>query len=657
MIPVPVSARRLSSGPVAAALLPAGVLLVLFMAIRLVLAAMARHDLDAGLPVWARTLWSGVRLDALMALCLSLPWAIVLALLPDRARASRWFPRALSAAWFAFLFFFLFVAALEVAFFDEFDARFNFIAVDYLIYPTEVAGNIWQSYPVGRVVLAIAALAFLLHRATRRSLTSWATRTADGRERGLGAGVAALGLAAAVAVAPPAAAEISVNRVQNEIAGNGPASFFYAFWSNDLPYDHYYKTIPKDEAARRVRRLLADSESEPVPGGAADLFDRRESEHGALGRPNFVVLIEESLGANFTGVLGRHPENITPNFDRLAAGGVLFTNFYATGSRTVRGLEAILCGFPPVPGESIVKRHRSEKVYSLARALKDQGYATMFIYGGRGVFDNMRPFLRANGFDRFVEQADFARPTFTTAWGVCDEDIFDRALEEFDAEHAAGRRFFAAVLSVSNHKPYTYPAGRIDLDPNRRRREHAVKYADFALGRFFDKAKDRPFFKNTVFVVIGDHGARVYGADFIPIRSYEVPFLIYAPGLLKPKKVDVLGSSLDIAPTLMGLTHMRYESVFFGRDLWDVDPATSYALMQHDRDVGILRGDRLAVLGLHRTARVFRYDRASKLFSAPRPLGAEETELVRDGVALYQTAYDLYQDRRYRVPDAPAPLR
>ncbi|HMU95751.1 MAG TPA: LTA synthase family protein [Elusimicrobiota bacterium] len=654
---VAVPLRRLSSNPVAAALVPAGVLFFLFMVTRIVLAVLARNELDATVLAWARTWWSGVRLDVVMALVFSLPWAILFSILPDRTRAGRWFPRALSVAWFAFLFAFLFVAALEVAFFDEFDARFNSIAVDYLIYPTEVAGNIWQSYPVVRVVLAVGALAWAIHRATARFFTAWAGRAAGGRKRGLGVGAMALLLAAAILLAPPVAAEISVNRVQNEIAGNGPAAFFYAFWSNDLPYDHYYRTIPKDEAAQRVRRLLADSEAETVSGGVAGPLDRREWERGALDRPNFVVLIEESFGANFTGVLGRHPENLTPCFDRLAAGGILFTNFYATGSRTVRGLEAILCGFPPVPGESIVKRHRSEKVYSFARALKDQGYETLFVYGGRGIFDNMRPFLRANGFDRFIEQKDFARPTFTTAWGVCDEDIFDRALEEFDAQHATGRRFFAAVLSVSNHKPYTYPAGRIDLDPQRRRREHAVKYADYALGRFFDKARGRPFFKNTVFVVIGDHGARVYGADFIPIRSYEVPFLIYAPGMLKPKKVDVLGSSLDIAPTLMGLTNMHYQSVFFGRDLWDVDPATSYALMQHDRDVGILREGRLAVLGLHRTARVFKYDRASKFFSASLPLGPEETELVRDGVALYQTAYDLYQNRRYHVPDAPVLVR
>lgn len=648
--------RRTETDPVLAALLPATALMGIFSLTRAVLALMAWSDLDGRWGVWIKTLWVGARLDGAMALLFALPFALGIAFASDRLRSSRLFSRAVSTAWFCFLFFFVFVAALETAFFDEFNSRFNSIAVDYLIYPTEVAGNIWQSYPVVWVLLGVATAAGLVYAATVRGFLRWASRPAAPARRGRSAFLLALAAIGGTALAPFVHLEISGNRLQNEIAANGPYAFFYAFWSNDLPYDRFYRTMPIDEALSRARRLVRDRESGRGRSGDAAL-ERSQREDGPLDRPNFVIFLEESFGANFTGVLGRHPENLTPFFDRLAAGGILFTNFYATGSRTVRGLEAILCGFPPVPGESIVKRNRSEHVFSLAHALKAQGYDTLFVYGGRGLFDNMRPFLRANGYDRFVEQKDFARPTFATVWGVCDEDIFERALEEFDALHARGRRFFGTVLSVSNHKPYTYPPGRIDLDPQRRRREHAVKYADWALGQFFEKAKTHAFFKNTVFVIIGDHGARVYGADFIPIHSYEVPFLIYAPALLEPRRVDTLGSSLDVAPTLMGLTTMSYQSVFFGRDLWDVDPADSYALLQHDRDVGILRGDRLAVLGLHRTARVFHYDRASRKFSAPLPIGPLEEELIRDAVALYQTAYALYQSRRYRLEPDPAPVR
>ena len=162
--------------------------------------------------------------------------------------------------------------------------------------------------------------------------------------------------------------------------------------------------------------------------------------------------------------------------DKLAAEeGMLFTNIYASGNRTVRGFEGVLSSFPPLPGDSIVKRDRSDNVETIARVLKRDGYASVFLYGGRGLFDGMRSFAVRNGYDRFVEQKHFAHPTFTTIWGVCDEDLFLRAVEEFRELAKTGQPFCGTVLSVSNHKPYTYPKGKIPEDPDqtaaRERRE------------------------------------------------------------------------------------------------------------------------------------------------------------------------------------------
>jgi phosphoglycerol transferase MdoB-like AlkP superfamily enzyme len=431
------------------------------------------------------------------------------------------------------------------------------------------------------------------------------------------------------------------------VAGNGVLTFIRAAYTNDLNYDAFYHTVEKSEGVRRVSSLLAEAEETPVPDGP-NPFERKFKEDGPLTRPNFVIVLEESFGANFTGVLGHHPDNITPAFDRLAQEGLLFTRFYATGSRTVRALEAILCSFPPIPGVSILKRSQSDHVFTIADVAKAQGYETLFVYGGRGIFDGMRPFMNANGFNRFVEQKDFKNPVFTTAWGVSDEDIFHKGLEEFDQLHAQGKPFLSVILTVSNHKPYVYPAGRIDLDPNERRRENAVKYADWALGNFFESARSHAFFKNTVFAVIGDHGARVYGADFIPIRSYEVPLLIYAPFLVKPGRMDTLACSMDVAPTLLGLTHWTFNSTFFGRDLFDVPKDRGYALMQHDRDVGFLRGDRLAVYRPDKSANIYLFDRPSAHFN-PAPPAPGDDDLVNDGAAFYQTAYELYIQERLRL--------
>jgi phosphoglycerol transferase MdoB-like AlkP superfamily enzyme len=623
-----------------------GIFLLGFFLLRLVLAVWVHGMLETGFFVWARTLWVGIRLDLLAALLLSFPVALGLGVLPARLWQGRVGVSLLRAAFFLGLFLFLFIGTTEVAFFDEFNARFNYIAVDYLLFPTEVAGNIWQSYPVLWILVGVGFLAGVIFFFTHRSLERGLRQSAGWTAKLLilhGVLLVILWL-----TTPLSSLSVSQNRVQNEVASNGVLTFFQALLTNDLNYDAFYKTLDKGEALRRTKRLLAESEEGPPLEGAPNPLERSLHEDGTISRPNFVIIVEESFGASFTGVLGGRSDGITPSFDRLSKEGLLFTRFYATGSRTVRGLEAILCGFPPIPGVSILKRSKSENVFTLADVVKARGYETLFVYGGRGIFDGMGSFMRANGFDRFIEQKDFKAPVFTTAWGVSDEDIFQRGLEEFEQFHSQGKPFLSMVLTVSNHKPYTYPAGRIDLDPLRRKREHAVKYADWALGQFFDAAQSKGFFKNTIFVVIGDHGARVYGADFIPIHSYEVPFLIYAPFLVKPGRVDTLASSMDVAPTLVGLTDWTIQSVFFGRDLFDVPSGEGYALLQHDRDVGFLRGDRLAVYRPDKSATVYLYDRQEFRFHLAEPDSGDD-DLVNDGAALYQTAYELYDQRRLRL--------
>jgi phosphoglycerol transferase MdoB-like AlkP superfamily enzyme len=276
----------------------------------------------------------------------------------------------------------------------------------------------------------------------------------------------------------------------------------------------------------------------------------------------------------------------------------------------------------------------------------------MFVYGGRGLFDNMRHFALANGFERFVEQKDFKTITHKTIWGVCDEDIFRKSIEEFDRLQTSGRPFFATILTVSNHKPYTFPKGRIDLNPDQHSRDHAVKYADWALGRFFEDARSHPFFKKTVFVVLGDHGARVYGADFIPIESYEIPVLIYSPALVsKSKRVDTLGCSMDVAPTIMGLLGLPYRSVFFGRDLLNLPKEKGYALLQHDRDIGFFDGKRLGLLSTRRFDAVYDFDSKAVQFQKISDPTPAEQDLVTTAVSFYQTAFHLYEAGNYRFFD------
>ncbi len=599
---------------------------------------------------------SGFHRDLFAALAETIPLLFWMLIVPDRRFGGRWHRVWLLGGCFIFWFVQIFLLFVEFFFFDEFKSRFNTVAVDYLLYPREVFINIWESYHVG-VFLGVCAVLSLgwLFTASLLFREMW-ERPFSAKARLLRLVVAVALVALLVPTLNLKGAHVSNDRTLNEIANNGAVSFVAAAWTHNLDYAAFYKTMPKDEAYQRARRLLAEPNTQFAQEGES--IRRRVAGDSARPRLNVVIFLEESLGSEFWGCLGRK-ESLTPEMDKLAAEeGMLFTNIYASGNRTVRGFEGVLSSFPPLPGESIVKRDRSDNVETIARVLKRDGYASLFLYGGRGLFDGMRSFALRNGYDRFIEQKHFAHPTFTTIWGVCDEDLFLRAAEEFSELAKTGQPFCGTVLSVSNHKPYTYPKGKIPEDPDKRRREYAVKYSDYALGAFFRAARKEAFWTNTVFVVVADHGARVYGKQSIPIHSYEIPLLIAGPAVVKdPSRVGQLGCSLDVPTTVLGLLGRPYESMFFGRDLLKSQPADGRAFLNHNRDIGLLMHDRLVVLGLKQTAEFYQGDpKVVDMSLLANPSDADR-DIEKDAVAIYQVADDLYMHRRYRIDGAPAAVR
>jgi phosphoglycerol transferase MdoB-like AlkP superfamily enzyme len=362
-----------------------------------------------------------------------------------------------------------------------------------------------------------------------------------------------------------------------------------------------------------------------------------------------VVVLEESLGSQFIGTLHWYAgPSLTPRFDSLASEGTLLTRAYSTGNRTIRALEATTSSLPPLPGVSVVRRPESVDLFTLPSLLRARGYATEFIYGGRAAFDGMGAYMRNNGMDRVIEQKDYPPGGFTTAWGVADEAIFDKALTEMDSLHTTGRPFYTLVLSVSNHRPYTYPASRIGANPDERKRVNVVQYADWALGRFIRQARTHAFFDSTVFVLMGDHGPRVYGAAEIPLPSYSVPVLFYAPGII-PAGVRLadLASSMDVPPTVLGLLGGDYDSKFFGRDVLSSLPRSGLAVMTHNNEIALMRGSRLAVLGLRGATTVYDVDTTGALHKLAAPDTAARN-LVEDAIAYYQTADELYRHGEYR---------
>lgn len=587
--------------------------------------------------------------DAVEALYLFLPLSLYLALVPSRFHAGSGGRRLMAAGVWLLLFGLLYVCAMEYFFFEEFDARFNLVAVDYLIYPTEVIGDIRDEYPVGPLSAVIAAIAALLTwRLWPRLRPTADTATRRQRLAVFAAHLALMG--AAIGFWHADTLSLFGNRSANELADNGPANFFSAFRTNEIDYDTFYRT---GDPQAMLQTLAADlgrggGEFTDLPGG--DLNRSFPVREGGLGKMNVVLLSEEAFGAEFVGAYG-DARGLTPEFDKLAAQGMLFTRAFATGTRTVRGLEAFSASFPPVPSESILKRPGNEDIATWGKVMQALGYQTSFVYGGYGAFDNMNYYFGQNGF-ALSDRAEIDQPRFANVWGVSDEDLFHHAVQYFDQRSAEGKPFFSIVMSTSNHKPYTFPEGVQGVPARGGGRKAGVRYADHAIGEFMREAATRPWFKNTVFVIAADHGARVYGKAQIPLNTYEIPILIYAPGRVAAQKIDTPMSQIDVAPTVLGMLGLAYQAPFFGQDVlrWpEGEPRT--LLFNHNHEVAALRGDSLCILGLRRSANCVSYQREP----GPAEPGntrfsrvADDAELIDLATAYYQTAYGLYREHRYR---------
>lgn len=567
------------------------------------------------------------------------PVAALLCLLPARW-AKRPLPRlGLGGLFYLLLFGLTYLPFVEYFFFQEFDARFNLVAVDYLIYPHEVLINIWESYPVTWVLLGVAVLTWGVHRflwpVLRKALQS--PYPIFSRMRLGGAWLMSV---VAVLLLPLAGAGHS-NRVSAEISDNGLRSLVQAFCTNELNYLKYYRTMDHARAFMRMRQQLSVPS---MTGSDEDLNRMVAARKDGLGRMNVVVIVEESFGAGYVGAYG-DGRNLTPAFDRLARKGLLFSNAFASGTRTVRGLEAITLSFPPIPSESVVKRPGCENLANWGQVMRSHGYRTSFLYGGYGYFDNMNHFFGTNGF-ALSDRTDIPAPRFTNIWGVSDGDLLQHALDYFDGEHAEGKPFFSIVMTTSNHRPYTFPEGIPGVPAEGGGRKAGIRYADFALGQFMQAARQHPWFDNTLFVIVADHDARVYGRAQVPVEHYRIPLLFYAPAKISPRGCPQIISQLDIAPTVLGLLGLDFTAPFYGQDVLHLPPGADHpVLLNHNHDVALLDKDRMVVLGLNRSVENYIYDkRREQLLPA-----AGQPELTDLATAYFQTAFELFEHHEYVI--------
>lgn len=559
--------------------------LVLAAVVRLALMVWAWEKIPHEMTRFGAILTHGFIYDLFFGIYMALPAAILLALLPSGWLQKRLLRGIQAISVFIFCSVMIFGAVSEFLFWEEFSVRFNFIAVDYLVYTTEVVENIWQSYPMGWILSAL----FLVSGGLTYGYQKLTVKRSDEfsfKRRGAFAGFLLIGSILGILVLGQSFREFDENNYVNELGSNGPYQFFAAFRNNTLDYEQFYLQGDDEKLSAKLHEIYRKPVSAVEQNNLYTIG--REVNNGPEQHKNVILVTVESLSSKYV------TEELAPFLTRLQNEALYFDNFYATGTRTVRGLEALTLSYPPTPGRSIVKRPDQQPLHSLGEVFEKRGYDTAFMYGGRGYFDNMNAFFSANGY-RIVDQGDLsdAEVSFANAWGVCDGDLYRRTLKEADQSVAAGKPFFYHLMTTSNHRPYTIPEVPYQYEGSRRGR--VVRYSDYALEEFLKSASEKAWFKDTVFVIVADHCASSAGKEALNVAKYHIPLWIYAPGFVAPQRVQKMCSQIDLAPTLLGLLGGRYESYFFGQDVLKAD-FQPRALIGNYQKLGLLKDDRLGIL-------------------------------------------------------------
>ena len=641
------------SSPARLALIAFSLFLTSSLCSRLLLLFASRNVIDWGASL-AGAFAIGFGFDMASAIFAALPWLLLGIIAPSRFLKSRAGLNTVAVFMTIFAAILIFIGTAEWVFWDEFGARFNFIAVDYLIWTQEVLGNIVESYPMPLIVGGIiTAASMATWGMVRVGLLAWAANGITPRSHRilwLFSGCIAATLAA-FGVSQQAMPPFS-NNYHEELAKNGCWSFFAAFRSMEIDYQKWYPTLAHGQALHDAKQRLVTTDAVAV---STDPCDLRRSISGRVPeqRWNVILVCMESMSADFMGYFG-NKSGLTPNLDHLAKDSLFFENLYATGTRTVRGMEALTLSLPPTPGQAIIYRPEGTDLATSFEPFFDRGYDCAFLYGGDGRFDFMNRYFSTAGC-RIMDVGNWEKEntTFKTAWGACDEDLFHKTIEQADADYVAGKPFHFFCMTTSNHRPFDFPAGRIDLT-SQARRAGAVKYADWAIGDLISRASQKPWFKDTLFVMVADHCASSAGKAEIDVTKYRIPAMIYSPTLVGSKCITTLASQIDIMPTVIGLLGWNVEVLNYGHDLLAPSAASrpGRAFVSNYQNLGLLSQDSIAILSPNRNSVAYTCDRQTGCFSQPGPTAES---LIRDATIFYQSAAWLFNSGRLKKSSEKIP--
>ena len=599
-------------------------------------------------PNYGQLFLIGLRFDLILMCYIAFLPTVLISLLPDSVL--KHFKKFFNIYFIFFLFLFLLMELSTLDFINQYDTRPNRLFLDYLIYPKEVVGTLLKSYLPSLIITTILlgiALFFAFKYGKKVFYPFDSTYKTKLLLFPLVAFLLFFGARGSLTSKRPINTSNAIfcsDQMTNSLGLNSLYTVAFAAYSikNEGDVKKYGK-MDELEAYSRVKKYMDVTEFIPseVP------FLHLQKPDTAQPKYNVVIFLQESLGAEYVGCLNGLP--LTPELDKLAKEGLLFTNLYCTGTRSVRGIEQVTAGFLPNPSESIVKLGGSQQgFFTLADAFGRQNYDTSFIYGGMANFDNMASFFNGNGFKNIIDETDFDKDgkkyAMKGTWGYSDEDLAVKANEYY--KNLGNKPFFSLMFSTSNHEPFEFPDGRIDLYEQPKNTVHnAMKYADFSIGKFFELAKKEAYFKNTIFVVIADHNTRTYGKNLVPVNKFHIPALIIAPNIEKGITYDNLASQMDIPSTVLALSGITTKTPMPGRNLLKLPKETKgRTIMLFHETYAFRVEDDIVILNPNAKPLQFKVKSDTELI----PVALNE-ELAKDALAHIVASSNLYKKRVYKI--------
>ena len=514
-----------------------------------------------------------------------------------------------------------FVAAADIPYFRHFSTRISAAFLDWSTSPRFVLFMVLQEpkFLVYFFVFLVFSAAFIImhHHIRKRAFDSPELNPQSRSKYKLDLVISTIlmmglvflgarGRLAQKSPIKPSAASFSEYPMLNQVALNADYTFMVSYFDNQKEENKALHLVKDGHALNNIIRGFNISSLSPVSPLA-----RKVDAAGPPLRANVVVVIMESMSGRFMKHFGNR-QDLTPKLDSLASGSLFFNHVYSSGYHTSAGMYATLFAYPSLLNHHPLNDVITPEFTGLGKTLKDNGYNTAYFTTHDEMFDNIGGFLRGNGYDHIYSQKDYPASQVRSALGVPDHFMFDYAVPVLNKLHSKGKPFLGVFLTASNHDPKIIPAEASGFKPKSKiTNTRIVEYADWAIGHFMEKARQRSWFDSTIFVFVADHGAFVsYEVYDLSLQYFNIPLIIYSPAFVNPQTCTKTGQQLDVFPTVMGLLNLSYTNNTFGIDLRR--ESRPYAYFCSDEQVGCINDEFYLVYRMNGPETLYRFKNLEK---------------------------------------------